>query len=49
MQNKTLIAVMLVGMAIGMTSCNDGNSTSIRVTNQVIQYQHLVLQNHQFR
>ena len=29
MQNKTLIAVMLVGMAIGMTSCNDGNSTSI--------------------
>lgn len=29
MQNKTLIAVMLVGMAIGMTSCNNGNSTSI--------------------
>ena len=29
MQNKTLIAVMLVGMAIGMTSCNNDNSTSI--------------------
>ena len=28
MQNKTLIAVMLVGMAIGMTSCNNDNSTS---------------------
>ena len=28
MKNKTLIAVMLVGMAIGMTSCNNDNSTS---------------------
>ena len=28
MQNKTLIVVMLVSMAIGMTSCNNDNSTS---------------------